>query len=122
MTRYIRQISQSLLVVLLALAVVGIGYGHRMNPGYPVDLTAYAMPDGTLPQLCLDGSAQDPIAKPPCPACTIVAAFLLPPATLPAPVLLAANMADWPMPIATAQAAHRPRAPPARGPPAVFLI
>lgn len=110
------------MVIALTVALVGVGFGHRMVAPDRLDLTAYAMPDGTLPQLCLDGSGHDQTAEAPCPACTIVAAFLLPTQVAPAPILLAANMADWPAPVALLRPMHQPRAPPARGPPSSFLI
>ena len=71
MMRLRPHLMRSLLVVLLALALAMVGYGHRMALPAAPDLSAYAMPDGTLPVLCLvDGQdAQKHMADAPCPAC-----------------------------------------------------
>lgn len=45
-----------LAAVLLALTTVVVGFAHRaprLEPrGYPADVTAWVLPDGTLPALC----------------------------------------------------------------------
>lgn len=117
-----RQMSQRLMVVLLALALGFVGFGHRMIAPQALDLAAYAMPDGSLPDLCIEGSADQGKADTPCPACTIAAALHLPEAvSLPA-IDLTASQADWPVVSQPNAQAHQPRAPPARGPPTAFPI
>jgi hypothetical protein len=103
--------------VLLALALIGLQFGHNALAPEPIDLTAYAMPDGTLPQLCLDASGTDQQAKSPCPACIIAAAVVFENPVAAAPTRLAVSLANWPAPAAPLRAAHHPRSPPARGPP-----
>lgn len=114
--------SQTLLVVLLALALVFVGFGHRMAGPDAPGLSAYAMPDGTLPDLCVDGSGGNSATDTPCPACTITAAMHLPAAVALPAVQLSRSQADWPLPAPPDAQAHQPRAPPARGPPTAFLI
>lgn len=112
-----------MLVVLLALALGMVGYGHRMAlPA--LDLSAYAMPDGTIPVLCLVGGQESSksAAEAPCPACVISAMLQMPPVgTLPA-VDLTATLIEWPAPASVSGMPPPARAPPARGPPMVSLI
>lgn len=123
MNRFARQFARNVMVLLLAVALITLGFGHRMALHDPVDLSAYAMPDGTLPELCHDGGAADHGAKhqPPCPACRIIAALDMPVvAALPAVALVVAIVV-WPDTALADANAHPPRAPPARGPPAVLI-
>ena len=123
MIRFARQFSQNVMVLLLAVALGVLGFGHRMALQDPVDLTAYAMPDGSLPELCHDGGTADHGQKgqAPCPACRIIAAVELPPViTLPA-VQLEPVAVVWPDTALADSAMHQPRAPPARGPPSVLI-
>jgi hypothetical protein len=116
----------------MVLALVGLGFGHQKIAPDPVDLTAYAMPDGTLPQLCLDATGDDRAAhntaghdaqtKGPCPVCTLATGFVLAVQPEPAALILAAQMADWPAPQRVEWLSAASRAPPARGPPISFLI
>ena len=116
-----------LLVAIMALASVAVPRLHiHAGPhdlADTIDLAAYALPDGTLPELCLssDGGGEgDGHPSPPhCFACRLVAApgilpadpgFHHPLTTAPAPV---APLADAPVrPSAVAQQNHA-RAPPA---------
>lgn len=114
-----------LLAGLFALASVAVPrlHAHAAShaPSAVVDLSAYAMPDGTLPELCLssDGAGDDP---PHCFACRLVAA----PGVLPAAAGSDRPVAEWvvaPAPRADApvraDAVWRPtaaRAPPGLGP------
>lgn len=123
MRRFARQFTQNVLVLLLAVALAVLGLGHRMALHDPVDLSAYAMPDGTLPELCHDGGTPDQGQKDqaPCPACRIIAAVELPPVlTLPA-VQLEHVAVVWPDVALADVSADPPRAPPARGPPTVLI-
>lgn len=124
MERIADRLARAGLVALLALALVLVGFGHRMALTGPVDLAAYAMPDGTLPVLCLEGGAETGKTDraPSCPACTLAAAILLPAAVVLPAVQLATSQADWPAPATAVAEAHQPRAPPARGPPGLSLI
>ncbi|MDO8982270.1 hypothetical protein [Cypionkella sp.] len=123
MSRFARQFTQNVIVLLLAVALGVLGFGHRMALHDPVDLSAYAMPDGTLPELCHDGSAADHGAKeqPPCPACRIIAAVELPPVVALPSEQLEPVAVVWPDVALADASAHQPRVPPARGPPN-FLI
>ena len=123
MIRFVGQFSQTLMALLLAVALGVLGFGHRIAPHVPVDLSAYAMPDGTLPELCHDGGAADHGAKdqPPCPACRIIAAVEMPPVITLPPVQLVPVAVVWPDVALADASAHPPRAPPARGPPTVLI-
>jgi hypothetical protein len=124
MMRLRPHLMRSLLVVLLALALAMVGYGHRMALPDAPDLSAYAMPDGTLPVLCLvDGQdAQKHMADAPCPACVISAALQMPPVVAVPAIALGTGIVIWPLPGDVHGRAHAARAPPARGPPSSFLI
>ncbi len=79
---------------LLALTTVIVGFAHRplrLEPrGYPIDVTAWVLPDGTLPELChyddVGGHRHGSDAAATCDACRLtdapglptVAAFVLP--------------------------------------------
>lgn len=75
--------------MLCVVALLGLGISHRIpayaGNGPAVDLSAYVLPDGTLPELCHslddDGShgsgTHDSLATV-CEACRIVAGILLP--------------------------------------------
>ena len=123
MIRFARQFTQIVLELLLAVALAGLGFGHRMALHDPVDLSAYAMPDGTLPELCHDGGTLDHGQKDqaPCPACRIIAAVELPAVlTLPS-VQLEPVAVVWPDVALADVSTHMQRAPPARGPPTVLI-
>ena len=111
------------MVLLLAVALGVLGFGHRMALHDPVDLSAYAMPDGTLPELCHDGGTAEHGAKDqaPCPACRIIAAGELPTVLALPPVQLEPIAVVWPDVALADASTHQPRAPPARRPPN-FLI
>lgn len=123
MSRFARQFAQNVMLLLLAVALAVLGFGHRMALHDPVDLSAYAMPDGTLPELCHDGGTADHDQKDqaPCPACRIIAAVELPPVITLPPVQLEPVAVVWPDVALADVSIHPPRAPPARGPPD-FLI
>ncbi|MDZ4310304.1 MAG: hypothetical protein U1A24_07085 [Cypionkella sp.] len=119
MIRFARPFAQTLMVLLLAVALSVLGFGHRIALHVPVDLSAYAMPDGTLPELCHDGGGPEHGAKdqPPCPACRIIAAVELPAVITLPPVQLVPVTVVWPDVALADASSHLPRAPPARGPP-----
>ena len=123
MIRLARQFAQNVLTLLLAVALLTLGFGHRMALQDPVDLSAYAMPDGTLPDLCHDGGtpAHGTKDQAPCPACRIIAALELPAITSLPPVQLTPIVVVWPAVALADNTAHPPRAPPARGPPAILI-
>ncbi|MDB5661318.1 MAG: hypothetical protein JWS10_3933 [Cypionkella sp.] len=123
MIRFARQFAQNVMTLLLAVALVTLGFGHRMALQDPVDLSAYAMPDGTMPELCHDGGVSDHGMKDqaPCPACRIVAALELPAIVSLPPVELTAVAVVWPAVALADMTEHPPRAPPARGPPAILI-
>ncbi len=109
------------------MLLVFLGFAHRQMASAlaasPVELAAYALPDGTLPTLCLPdeaGGKSGKVLDRDCEACRISAASALPDAPADAePAALAETdliFADTP------EAFHRldfpPGAPP-RGPPSV---
>lgn len=122
MERIRRQITQHLMVALLALALTFLGFGHRMAAPDAIDLAAYALPDGTVPELCIAGPSGQGKADAPCPACTITAAMQLPEAVALPAFALTPSPVVWPVVSQPGAQAHHPRAPPARGPPAAFPI
>lgn len=71
--------------ILCALALLFVGFAHQplaIAETVPLDLAAYALPDGTLPVFCLtdkDGGQTDKhVHASDCDACRISAATLLP--------------------------------------------
>ncbi|OYU40842.1 MAG: hypothetical protein CFE33_01795 [Pseudorhodobacter sp. PARRP1] len=123
MIRMMRQFAQTLTLLLFAAALSVLGYGHQMPLHDPVDLSAYAMPDGTLPELCHDaGSAEHgQKGQPPCPLCRIIAALELPPVVTLPPLHLDPVAVVWRDAALTDAKSHQSRAPPARGPPATLI-
>ena len=79
------QTIRSWVLVLYALASLGMGFAHKRLeiPITTPDLSAYALPDGTLPVLCLTPTGGDPGAPShvhaPCQACLLTSAPGLPP-------------------------------------------
>lgn len=104
----------------LILGVALLAFAHPPLRAHVVDLSAYAMPDGTLPDLCLM-DADHPAQGAHCPACHL-------PAQLPAPrPAIAAVWTELPPvlpPQSAAQLTPRLRAaapPEARAPPALTV-
>ena len=125
MVRIRRPYLQFVVMVLAALSFVLLGAAHRMPSGAAiasdyqgVDLAAYVLPDGTLPDLC-NPSAMDEEGKDGqgCPACMLAKTLGL--ATPPALPNLTPGFAiiDAPVRSDPNSDGHSPRAPPARGPP-----
>lgn len=74
--------ARCLVLVLYALASLSIGFSHRPAQPSAADLAEFAMPDGTLPVLCLtkgDTSGRSGASKSSCKACRLIAAPGLPP-------------------------------------------
>lgn len=112
------------LALLLAFALALIGPhlpAPRAGAATP-DLTAYAMPDGTLPVLCLTGDADGGGgATKHCPDCVVAKVVaVVAPAPASAPRSRRVEVAR-PLPETVLVAAF-PRAPPARGPPGLLPI
>lgn len=111
-------------VVILALGLLSEAH-LPMNA--PADLTAYAMPDGTLPQLCLDASGGDNsgrgnLTDGHCPACHLIGAAALPQAAV---VLVWAITPKRVRAVSKPQIKEQRRAatpPQARAPPMSFLV
>ena len=111
--------------ILCAVALLSVGFAHRpvmaANAPSAAELAQYVLPDGTLPDLCLDGmvDGKEKHAAPlKCEACRIVGGLLLPaPANLSGVRLAFRHVSPLP-PVAEALPSHRerPGAPP-RAPP-----
>lgn len=110
--------------ILCAVALLSVGFAHQpVAASVPngFELAEYVLPDGTMPDLCLDGmvGGQDKHVAPlKCEACRIGSAMLLPePADLAGAVLSFQLVADLPL---VEEALHsrreRPGSPP-RAPP-----
>ena len=113
---------------ICAIALVFAAFAHRaVAPADygDADLTAYVLPDGTLPNLCLpakDGDGHDGPSGHPCEFCRIAASFDLPPPAADAvpcdlvlPVAVAFNASDTVLPSVAILSA------PARGPPVLSI-
>jgi len=107
-----------------AMLLVVLGFAHRpLAATIPIDLSAYALPDGTLPTICTPDDAEGKTGKDMgqrCDACRIAAAT-----ALPSPSCESADAAPAGERVAfafTPERFHRlnfpPNAPP-RGPPAL---
>ncbi|MBX2833296.1 MAG: hypothetical protein KTR23_19385 [Rhodospirillales bacterium] len=71
--------------ILCVIALVLVGFSHKLiasSPNASVDITAYALPDGTLPFLCIGGQSSDSDANAAlfasCEFCRISTAVVLP--------------------------------------------
>ncbi|MBY5836690.1 hypothetical protein J3P71_05355 [Rhizobium leguminosarum] len=89
MIKRARQIEQWALRILCAVALVFVGFAHQLPAAAagefdPAELAQYALPDGSLPTLCVtttDKSGQDQHDKAHshgCEACRISVSILLP--------------------------------------------
>lgn len=114
--------------LLCVLALVFAGLAHRPAMAaqpMPVDLAAYVLPDGTVPDFCIDDAVhgkKKPAPTRTCEACRIAGAMLLPtPSGLygEPPVLREANSA-MPAGDTVVVRRERPGAPP-RAPPVASL-
>lgn len=99
-----------LVVGLFAMAGTAVPRMHvhaaSHVPAVTVDLSAYAMPDGTLPELCLGAGEADGGAPPHCFACRLVAM----PGVLPAVAAFDRPLAE-PMDMPAPRAGVAPREP-----------
>lgn len=118
--------------IMCAIALVCVGFAHRMPTAYasplPQEMAAYALPDGTIPVLCTpqeDGSAgnKGSLADKGCDACRLSASTdLPPPAVLPIPLMKPVRQAVLPVRFeAFTRQLFPPNAAP-RAPPAVSLF
>ncbi len=99
----VRDPFHALATALLAVALTLVGFGHAPVAPAP-DLSAYAAPDGTMPDICGIGLAAEDgkqAVHDRCHACTLVAGAALPPPFSGVPVPR------------TAAAAHPSTGPPA---------
>lgn len=107
--------------MLCMLALVFLSFAHKPAaavPLSPVELAAITLPDGTIPDLCINNSVEHGKAKPGlgpgCEACRIAAAALLPaPADLDGRVVAFRVVADRPL---VEAAVHGRRFPPGAPP------
>lgn len=104
---------------LCVLALLLVGWGHHpLRAG--TDLSAFAMPDGSLPDLCGTVAGDQASLHAPCPACTLAKAVMLPCAPQAVRPAITARAVDWLQVAAHLTTTPLPRAPPARGPPAIL--
>lgn len=108
-----------------AALLIALGFAHRpmAAPAVPMDMTAYMLPDGTIPTLCLADHDADMPAKdmaPRCEACRISSAAVLPMPSCEASAIAPATerVAFVAAPERFHRLAFPPNAPP-RGPPAL---
>ena len=110
--------------ILCAVALLFVGFAHQpavASGPSALELAQYVLPDGTIPDLCLDGMVDGKTrhaAPGKCEACRIGGAMLMPePADLDGSILAFRRVAALPL---VAEALHsrreRPGAPP-RAPP-----
>ncbi len=124
---YGRKLTGILVRGFCALALVLVAFAHQpaavsgLQGTGTVDVTAYALPDGSVQQLCISGlgdSGETTSVLGPCEFCRVAGTVLLPPpAGVPEPLVrsvaadLTAHREDRPV-----STGHRPGAP-LRGPP-----
>ena len=106
-----------LILCLLLTISLGLLSKAHMPLQDAVDLTAFAMPDGTLPVLCLDGGA-DHSKSGHCPDCQGGALVALPIAYVIWHGIPRAYRPALPAPMAIQRAEIAPQA---RGPPSVLM-
>lgn len=133
-----KPVLRNLVTAFLALCVVALGFApHASQPAAPssqaalaaaagIDLSLYALPDGTLPDLCLtlhgdEAGGHEGHQSPHCPVCTLAKSLIA-----PAPEAIATAFAyakAYPAPALDSAALPRarPGAHRARGPPAPAL-
>ena len=66
------------LMVLLTVALVATGFGHRMPSGTDTAIEAYVLAGGTAADLCGSPGDEGTLTQRDCPACQIVGAAALP--------------------------------------------
>lgn len=76
-------LARQMLLAFFVLAMSALGFAHKpLQASQAPDLSVYALPDGTLPDLCLtgggDGSKAPSHAHSVCQACLLVSASGLP--------------------------------------------
>lgn len=122
--RRLRRLSSAkiYLAVLYGLAMLLLPLAHRPLAPAEADLSAYALPDGTLPIICWSGAGQSnqpTSAKRICDACLLTAAPGLFPSlivqAMPASrvIIVVSPSRQAPVRVFSANAAAYPRAPPA---------
>ena len=116
-------ISNRLTAALLALALVFIGFGHQHAPAMPNApmLAAYLQMGGSLDELCVDEDGPQQAMAQDCPVCTLAKLMALSPVTGEAGLSLRIARHDLPTAGDLLARRHAPRAPPARGPPAILV-
>jgi len=113
------------IVALYALAIATLGFVHKpvapaASAPSAIEMAAYALPDGTLPDLCLTGHDQQgpqSAAAGHCDACALShAPGLVPPAQIALPAQVSPRIAAWIDPSGQFAPALQ-RGPTSRGPP-----
>lgn len=110
----------ALSLVLIAFAHKPLDVSGKLDAYAGVDISAYVLPDGTLPDLCLTGEGEDPrhAADSRCEACRIAASVDLPPPVCGLEITGKTKNAppSWSNGVTSPRQSLRPGAPP-RAPP-----
>ena len=108
--------------VLVALAILVLGFGHQHAPAAPSDkmLAAYLQMGGSLDELCVEQEGPRGVAQD-CPVCTLASCMALSPPLPQSSFSLGIATLEFPRAGDLLARGHTPRAPPARGPPTAFV-
>ncbi|MEP3105499.1 MAG: hypothetical protein ABJO54_00440 [Hyphomicrobiales bacterium] len=106
---------------LCAICLLFAAFAHQpvVFAGEPLDLSAYALPDGSLPSLCLSNAGENgTVVEVPCEFCRISSSVLLP-TELPSSWLKSTQQARETAQIPSTRMAQQLFSPnaPLRGPP-----
>lgn len=110
--------------IVCALSLLFLGLSHRMPvpAKQPAVMLAYALPDGSKPDLCLPlGQKKLHFSGPGCEACRLAGSVLLPEPPALAAFVFEPTIPAYTLPVRAAIAAVLDRAQSARGPPAILL-
>lgn len=116
----LKHLMNRLTVALIALAFIGLGFGHQNVRATPTDamLAAYVAAGGQIDALCLTDTNMPQNAADDCPVCTLAQSMALADAISGSETCLTLTEIDLPVAGHLLTKPHTPRAPPARGPPA----
>lgn len=79
MRRWVRAlVCRVVVVALIAVALVAVGFGHRMPTASETALESYILAGGDISALCGGAGDDQGLAGSDCPACHLAAATILP--------------------------------------------